>query len=160
MALRPIYTITKILEFRGFDSSKILVEKRWSVQAHRREFPGKFELSNLSRDNLSREIGVFVPLRGKPHGKPISDASSYRLRVGRLEVHQGWSSRGDWPYPGRGGDTVGNPHRAQIYRFELFELIPLFKVDKQFPLEQFEAMVSQSTVPCPPLNITMFDYSL
>ena len=26
-----------------------------------------------------------------------------------------------WLYFGRGGDTVGNPHRAQNYRFELFE---------------------------------------
>ena len=30
--------------------------KRWNSQAHR-EFPGKFESSNLSRDNPSREIG-------------------------------------------------------------------------------------------------------
>ena len=28
----------------------------WNSQAHR-EFPGKFESRNLSRDNLSREIG-------------------------------------------------------------------------------------------------------
>ena len=31
----------------------------------------------------------------------------------------------------------------------LFELIPLFKLDKQFPVERFEATVSQSTVPSP-----------
>ena len=29
--------------------------------------------------------------------------------------------------------------RAQIYQFELFELILLLKLDKQFPVEQFEA---------------------
>ena len=50
---------------------------------------------------------------------------------------------------GRGHDTVGNPHRAQMYKFEifraqivqfeLFELIFLFELDKQFPVEQFEA---------------------
>ena len=40
---------------------------------------------------------------------------------------------------GRGDDTVGNPHRSQIYQFELFEL----------NCEQFEAAVSQSTVPSP-----------
>ena len=30
---------------------------------------------------------------------------------------------------------------------ELFELVLLLKVDKQFPVEQFEATVSQSTAP-------------
>ena len=46
-------------------------------------------------------------------------------------------------------DTVGNPRRAQICQFELFELVLLLKFDKQFPAEQFEATVSQSTVPSP-----------
>ena len=32
-----------------------------------------------------------------------------------------------------GDDTVGNPHRARISQFELFELILLMKLDKQFP---------------------------
>ena len=53
---------------------------------------------------------------------------------------------------GRGDDTVGNPHRAQISRFELFELILLSKLDRQFPVEPFEAGVSQSSVPFPPLH--------
>ena len=47
---------------------------------------------------------------------------------------------------------VGNPHRAQISQFELFALMMcllLVKLDKQFPVEQFEAAVSQSTVPAP-----------
>ena len=42
--------------------------------------------------------------------------------------------------------------RAQISQFELFELILLLKLDKQFPVEQFEAAMSQSTVPSPPLK--------
>ena len=50
---------------------------------------------------------------------------------------------------GRGDDAVGNPHRAQIYKFEL---VLLLKLDKQFPVEQFDATVSQSTVPSPPLR--------
>ena len=41
-----------------------------------------------------------------------------------------------------GDDTVGNPHRAQICQFELFELSLLSKSDKQFPVERFEATVS------------------
>ena len=52
---------------------------------------------------------------------------------------------------GRGDDTVGSPHRAQISQCEFFELVLLLKLDKRFPVEQFEATVSQSTVPCPPL---------
>ena len=54
---------------------------------------------------------------------------------------------------GRGDDTVENPHRAQISPFELFELIPVLKLDKEFPVEQFEAAVSQSTAPSPPLRL-------
>ena len=48
---------------------------------------------------------------------------------------------------GRGDDTVGNPHRARIPQFELFELILFSNLDKQLPVERFEATVSQSTVP-------------
>ena len=51
-----------------------------------------------------------------------------------------------------GDDTVANPHRAQISQFKLFELILLLKLDKQFPVEQFEPTVSQSTVPSPLLS--------
>ena len=51
---------------------------------------------------------------------------------------------------GRGDDTVGNPHRAQISQFELFELILSLKLDKQLAVEQFEATASQSAVITPP----------
>ena len=40
-------------------------------------------------------------------------------------------------------------------KFELFDLILLLKLDKQFPVEQFEATVSQSTVPSPLFTSTM-----
>ena len=56
------------------------------------------------------------------------------------------------PKIGRGDETVGNSHRAQISQFELFELILLLKLDTKFPVEQFEATVSQSTVPSPALT--------
>ena len=42
----------------------------------------------------------------------------------------------------RGDNTVWNPHRAQNVKFEFFQLILLLKLDKQFPVEQFEATVS------------------
>ena len=47
---------TKILDFRGLDSSRILSFKGWNPQVQR-GFPGKFESTNPSGDNLSREIG-------------------------------------------------------------------------------------------------------
>ena len=56
----------------------------------------------------------------------------------------GWNlvfRKGGWYY------TVGNPHRAQTYQFELLELALLLKLDKQLPVEQLEATVSLSTVP-------------
>ena len=37
----------------------------------------------------------------------------------------------------KGDETVGNPHRAQINEFELFELNILLKLDEQCPVEQF-----------------------
>ena len=46
-----------------------------------------------------------------------------------------------------------NPRRARISQFELFELILSLKLDRQFRVEQFEATVSQSTVPSPLLLV-------
>ena len=56
----------------------------------------------------------------------------------------------------RGNDTVGDPHRAEIHRFELFELFILLALDKQVSIEQFEPTVSQSTVSSPPLADVLF----
>ena len=47
---------TKIMDSRGFYSSIILIV-RGEIPRPIREFPGKFESSNVSRDNDSREIG-------------------------------------------------------------------------------------------------------
>ena len=59
---------------------------------------------------------------------------------------------GDGGKLGRGDDTVGNPHRAQFVQFELFELILLWTSDEKFPVDRFEATVSQSTVTSPLLE--------
>ena len=45
---------------------------------------------------------------------------------------------------GRGNGAVGNPHRARIYQLELFEQVLSSKVDKQFPVEQFETHPKRS----------------
>ena len=47
---------TKILDFRRFWLKQNLDSKGWNSHVHR-EVPGKFEPTNRSRDNLSREIG-------------------------------------------------------------------------------------------------------
>ena len=47
---------TTILDFRGLDSSTILT-LRGRIPRPIRGLPGKFESTNLSRDNLSMEIG-------------------------------------------------------------------------------------------------------
>ena len=47
---------TNLMDFRGFDSSTILILRGGILRAHR-EFPGKLESSNVSKDNVSREIG-------------------------------------------------------------------------------------------------------
>ena len=46
----------KIPDFRGFDSSIILMLRGGSIMSIW-NFPGKVESRNLSRDSLSREIG-------------------------------------------------------------------------------------------------------
>ena len=71
-------------------------------------------------------------------------------RSNRFATPRAGSAGTDGPDFGRGDDTVGNPHRAQIVQFELFELCVLLNLDKQFSVEQFEPTVSQSTVPSPP----------
>ena len=67
--------------------------KGWNSQAHR-EFPGKFESSNLSRDNLRREIGRmiregprFITLRkpGEPAWRP-----TYCLSLPDAALSQSW----------------------------------------------------------------------
>ena len=44
---------------------------------------------------------------------------------------------------GRGDDTIGNPHRAQMSQFELFELFLLSRLGKQVSIKHFEPAVSQ-----------------
>ena len=48
---------------------------------------------------------------------------------------------------------VRNPHRAQISQFELFELILLLRLDKQFPVEQFGATELSQQYPPPLLEV-------
>ena len=47
---------TSIVDFRGLDSSTILIS-RGGILTSIGDLPEKFESSNLSRDNVSREIG-------------------------------------------------------------------------------------------------------
>ena len=55
----PANIRTNIMDFGGFDSSIILILRGGNLMSVEfyRGFPRKFESSNLSRDNASREIG-------------------------------------------------------------------------------------------------------
>ena len=52
----------------------------------------------------------------------------------------------------QGGWYGWQPSSSSKSWFELFELILLLNLDKQLPVERFEAAVPQSTVPSPPLR--------
>ena len=54
---------------------------------------------------------------------------------------------------GRGDDTVGNPHRAEISQFQLFGLILLLKLDTVPRRATRADRASQSTVPSPLLYL-------
>ena len=83
--------------------------------------------------------------RARPNRGPARDQIARR---GRAPVD---CPKGKRSETAEGGMVrLENPHRAQISRFELFELVLLVKSDNRFPVEQFEAAVSQSTVPSPP----------
>ena len=87
---------------------------------------------------------VLLPLRGT-HGAALPAYDSLPLPA--LENQQEVFGRGD--------DAVGNPQRAQIVQFELFELTLSLKLDRQLSIEQFEATVCQSAVPSPPLRYAL-----
>ena len=90
---------TKILDFRGFDSSRILVFKGWNSQAHR-EFPGKSESSNLSGDSLSGEIGrSFKPPQQYSRFLPSQDELRYFMDASKEE------KKAPWPVVHRGGEV-------------------------------------------------------
>ena len=46
---------TKILDVRGFESSRILIS-RGGIPSPNKKFPGNVESTNLSLENVSREI--------------------------------------------------------------------------------------------------------
>ena len=54
----------------------------------------------------------------------------------------------------RKGEWYGwKPSSSSNCSIRAFELVLLSKLDKQLPVERFEAAVSQSTVPSPPLRL-------
>ena len=67
--------------------------------------------------------------------------------VGALDSHTSYRKgrRCDWN-PSSSSYFSIRAFRAQMSKFELFELILSLKLDKRLPVEQFEATVSQSTV--------------
>ena len=59
------------------------------------------------------------------------------------------------PFLGRGMIRLETLIELKFLNSSFFKLILLLELDKQFPVEQFEATVSQSTVPSPPLTVAL-----
>ena len=76
VAFRPIST--KILDFPRVWLKQNLTLKGWHSHVHRK-FPGKCESNNLSRSNLSREIGLNFP-SGLPQDDPSDGTSKVKFR--------------------------------------------------------------------------------
>ena len=52
---------------------------------------------------------------------------------------------------GRGDDTIGKPSLSSNVSIRVVRAYPLMELNKQLLVEEFEATVSHSTVPSPPL---------
>ena len=74
------------MDFGGFDSSIMIFVKGWNSHVHR-EFP-MFESSNVSRDSVSREIGLTANV--PPGGSSIAATSFVSARIS-------WAQRGAAP---------------------------------------------------------------
>ena len=96
-------------------------------------------------------IIIIISSSSSSSGSSNSGSSSRSRSRHRLEEYA-ISCRGVLRMVRKGDDAVGSPHRAQLSQFELFEFILLLELDKRFPVQQFEAAVSQSTLPSPHLN--------
>ena len=99
-----------------------------------RESPGKFDSRTLNSKTLNRWTG----------GTDTAQGDTVAAALHRTTTSEQHLTRAGKEKPEGGDDTVGNSHRAQHYKFELFELIILSKLDRRFPVEQFEATASQS----------------
>ena len=100
--------------------------------------------------NLSCRLLVFPRNKNTVAAEGLRGGGARREEPPQAGAGGGRLGVGHEAGPGRGDDAVGNPHRAQIYKFEPFELILLLKLDKQFPVEQFEATYLSQQYP-PPL---------
>ena len=117
---------TKMMAFRGSVSSKINY-KRGGILMAMGNFP----------ENLSQQVLAVAGI----------------ILVGRVGV-KGCTRRPCTHRPcthiGRGDNTVGSPHRAQIVQFEFLGAYPRIELDDKFPVEQFEATASQFSLQYPP----------
>ena len=83
---------TDIVGFRGFDSSIILIY-RGGIPRPIGDFPESFESSNVSRDNVSREIG-----RKLPREAPLR-AKYYTLAITKVKLHRKMPLKIHWTIP-------------------------------------------------------------
>ena len=98
---------------------------------------------------------IIILLLGEP--EPGHAAAGGRRRGGAEDLAHHRDRPEGRPGHGlrKGGWYLGNPHRAQISQFELFELCLLLKLDNKLLVERFEPTVIISiNVPSPPLRTT------
>ena len=109
--------------------------------------PAHMLVANVNRDNLSRDIGRNHRRNRNPRPQPEKFSKLVSLITFMYSYIRkaGWSG---WK-PSSSSNFSIRVFRAQISQFEPFELILLLKLDKQFPVERFEAAASQSAVPSP-----------
>ena len=69
------------MDFRGFDSSTIL-DSRGGILRPIGCFPGKFESSNVSRDNVSREKSGVLSYDTSLHDTVLHDTADTRVGLG------------------------------------------------------------------------------
>ena len=117
----------------------IIVPPSTSESKHRKGASTPPDMTN-ARASARNPARNWVPERKPQHGLEQQDTRDPRADVPL------WLP-GSAVTVGRGDDTVGNPHWAQIHKFELFELILASKLDKQFPVEQRQQHLSQQHPP-------------
>ena len=95
---------------------------------------------SLSRSpTLSRGSGFWSWTRRRQPGR--YDYCCYYLILLYINIYVVSTRKGGWYgwEPSSSSNLWIRPFRTQTYKFELFELILLLKLDKRFPVEQFEA---------------------
>ena len=136
-----------IVDFGGFDSSTILIW-RGGISRPIGDFPESLRQAMLVGIMLVGKLGVWASYVGlaawkqTPIVRPVNlssealfDKTTPKLTHLPKLLTMAWVAvlGTYWVHIGRGDDTVGNPHRARISRFELLRAYPLIEIRQAVP---------------------------